>query len=76
MNDSKSVSLAPWMHGVLKFAGYYNLLAGLAMMAVDGENRLIAVLRRQADGGMPKHTHTANLTLSYRRVSQFDLTAP
>lgn len=29
--------LAPWMHHVLKFAGYYNLLAGACMMILYHE---------------------------------------
>jgi len=37
MNESNKTTLAPWMHGVLKFAGYYNLLAGLAMMILYHE---------------------------------------
>lgn len=32
MNTSSS-SLSPWMHGVLKFAGGYNVVAGLSMVA-------------------------------------------
>lgn len=32
MNTSSS-PLSPWMHGVLKFAGGYNVVAGLSMVA-------------------------------------------
>lgn len=37
MNGTNEPLLAPWMHFVLKFAGYYNLLAGLAMMILYHE---------------------------------------
>ncbi len=37
MNKSTRQRLAPWMHVLLKFAGYYNLVAGLAMMILYHE---------------------------------------
>ncbi len=37
MHDSTEKTLVPWMHGVLKFAGYYNLMAGLSMMILYHE---------------------------------------
>ena len=37
MDHNTEKLLAPWMHSLLKFAGYYNLLAGLSMMILYHE---------------------------------------
>lgn len=37
MNTTNEQTLRPWMHFILKFAGYYNLLAGASMMILYHE---------------------------------------
>ena len=46
MKNTTEKLLAPWMHGVLKFAGYYNLLAGISMMILYHEGyKMLGVAR-------------------------------